>query len=244
MSRRRGASAAAILALVAALCPQAGPVAAAQSDGRCPTTAAATLGWPAPDRSDDFTGPLRGWGVYDGKGHNGNGRRTPQAISTSDGILTITGDAQGNSGGMAWFPGQREGRWEVCAMATPAAPTYHAVLLLWPDSGNWPAGGEVDFMEISDPSRQSVDGFLHYGPDNNQDSGSLAIDATQWHSWAVEWTRDELTMYVDGHAWWSTRDRDHLPPGAMHLCIQLDNFGGDTRDGGRLMVDWARQYPV
>ena len=36
----------------------------------------------------------------------------------------------------------------------------------------------------------------------------------------------------------------HVPHGPMHLCIQLDNFGGDISDGGQEIVDWVRQYPA
>jgi licheninase len=218
-------------------------VGAQPSDSGCAATAAATYGWGTPNRSTDFNG-LGGWGIYDGPGHNGNGRRTPDAVSVSNGVLTIAGDAAGDSGGMAWYPGQKYGRWEVCSMATPAAATYHAVLLLWPDDGDWPESGEIDFMETSDPSRQGVSGFLHYGAQNNQKSGSTRIDATKWHSWAVEWTPDHLAMFVDGRQWWRTTSREALPPGAMHLCMQLDNFGGDTSRGGAMMVDWARQYSL
>src|SRR5262249_37949328 len=151
---------------------------------------AATYGWGAPDRSDEFAGPssLSSWHLYDDPGHAGNGRRTPSAVSVGDGVMTITGDAKGNSEGMAWSPGQKYGRWEVCVKSPASSPNYHSVLLLWPDDGDNQAGGEVDFMEISDPSRQSVDGFLHYGHSDQQDYGNVRMDATQWHSWAVEWT--------------------------------------------------------
>jgi licheninase len=30
----------------------------------------------------------------------------------------------------------------------------------------------------------------------------------------------------------------------MHLCIQLDNFGGDLGDGADIAVDWVRQYSL
>ena len=219
-------------------------VVAQPGGGACPTTAAAAFGWGAANRADDFIGSLAGWGIYDGPGHNGNGRRTPRAISVADGVLTITGDARGNSGGMAWYPGQLHGRWEACIKAPPSAATYHAVLLLWPDAGDWPVGGEVDFMESADPGRQNVDFFLHYGRNNNQHDGSINIDATQWHSWAVEWTPQRIAAYVDGKKWWETTNEAHLPPGPMHLCMQVDNFGGDTSQGGQLKVDWVRQYPI
>jgi hypothetical protein len=249
--RRTTVSVAAIVAaaLAAAACAAVPPAvfsprgSAAPVDGNCPTTAAAAFGWGAPNRAGDFTdSSLAGWGIYDGPGHNGNGRRTPSAMSVSDGVLTVTGDAEGNSGGMAWYPGQLHGRWEVCAKAPPSAAGYQVVLLLWPDAGDWPAGGEVDFMEALDPARQNIDFFLHYGPDDSQDHGGINIDATQWHSWAVEWTSEHIAAYVDGKQWWETTNTAHLPPRPMHLAIQLDNSGGDTSLGGQLMVDWARQY--
>jgi len=65
-----------------------------------------------------------------------------------------------------------------------------------------------------------------------------------YNSWAVEWTSDRIVAYVDGVPWWSTTNTDHFPPRPMHLCVQLDNFGGDTRRGAQIMVDWVRQYPA
>ena len=108
-------------------------------------------------------------------------------MSITDGELTITADGQGNSGGLAWNPGQLYGRWEGCAKAPPAAEAYNALLLLWPDAEDWPSGGEIDFMEIVDPARQNSEFWLHYGPDDKREFGNLRIDAAQWHSWAVEW---------------------------------------------------------
>src|ERR671910_774267 len=47
----------------------------------CPITAAAAQNWGAPDRTADFDDPssLGTWYVYNGPGHAGNGRRTPNA---------------------------------------------------------------------------------------------------------------------------------------------------------------------
>jgi Glycosyl hydrolases family 16 len=243
------ASSAILLVVGIAVCSvtRARPTASADpGQGKCPTTAAATHDWGTPNRSEDFTNgsSLAGWDLYDSVGNEGNGRRTPSAAFVADGLLTITGDAQGNSEGMAWQAGQMYGRWEVCVRSTPAPDGYHSVLLLWPDSENWPSDGEVDFMEITDPSRQSVEFWLHYGPDNSDESGGVQIDATQWHAWAVEWTPHGITAYVDGNLWFETTNTRHLPPGPMHMTIQLDNFGGDLSGGAQMQVDWARQYPV
>lgn len=213
----------------------------------CPNTAAQSQAWGKPDREDNFAdvSSLANWWVYDGPGHDGNGRRTPSAVTVSDGHLVISGDASGNSGGVALKGGgQMYGRWEICARSSVAASTYHSVALLWPDANDWPAGGEIDFMEIVDPARQTAGFHLHYGPDDQRENHYVRIDATRWHSWAVEWTPQRITVYVDGTPWAESAEPSQFPPRPMHLCLQLDNFGGDTRAGGQQYVDWVRQYSL
>nr|WP_308253248.1 glycoside hydrolase family 16 protein [Pseudonocardia sp. ICBG601] len=184
--------------------------------------------------------------MYDGAGHAGNGRRTPDAASVADGVLTITGDSQGNTAGMAWKEGsQQYGRWEGRVRAPVGDPSYNALLLLWPTAENWPEGGELDFMEMMDPQRQKTNAFFHYGADNSQVEGSVEVDATQWHNWALEWTPDRITAYVDGEKWFETTEEKVQPPGPMHLCIQLDWFpkGGSGKET-QMQVDWVRQYTL
>jgi hypothetical protein len=232
--------------------PTAEPTADARNSGRSgrgTPTAAATHGWGTPNREDDFTEDLSGWGVYDGPGHADEGTRSPAAASVADGVLTLNGDAEGTTAGMAWGngKGQKYGRWEGRVRAPASDPTYNALLLLWPDAEDFPEGGEIDFMEMTDHTRQSTDVFLHHGEDNAQEHGTVKIDATRWHNWAVEWTPKGVTTYVDGEQWWHTDKAEALPPGPMHLCIQLDWFPQE-RDGAvrpsQMQVDWVRQYPL
>jgi beta-glucanase (GH16 family) len=207
------------------------------------------LGWGKPLRADGFDGTALGdaWNVYDGPGHAGNGRRTPRAVSVRGGLLTIKGDARGNTAGMEWSRGRRYGRWEGRVKAPASDETYNALLLLWPDAENFPVGGEVDFMEMMDHTRQETNVFLHYGKKNRQVSGSVRIDATQWHNWAVEWTPTHIATFVDGKQWWRTDRKDVLPPGPMHLCIQLDWFPHDGRGKvtpSTMQVDWVKEYAL
>ena len=122
------------------------------------------------------------------------------------------------------------------------------VLLLWPMSGSGTVdspGGEIDFVEITDSAaRQSVNFFLHAPDDAGRVSGNVAIDATQWHNWAFEWTPTKMTAYVDGNPWYSTTNKAMFPAVRMGLCIQLDNMGGDIRAGGNMQVDWVRSYTL
>ncbi|WP_433291901.1 family 16 glycosylhydrolase [Pseudonocardia sp. CA-142604] len=209
------------------------------------TTAAEQHGWGTPNREDDFSNGTDQWDIYDGPGHGGNGTRSPSAVSVEDGILTITGDSSGTTAGMAWNPGQKYGRWEGRVRAPVSDPSYNALLLLWPDAEDFPVGGEIDFMEMMDHTRQKTDIFIHYGKDNSQVNGSVEIDGTEWHNWAVEWTPEAITAYVDGEEWYRTTDSSIFPPGPMHLCIQLDWFPeGDTPKQSIMEVDWVRQYSL
>ncbi|MEE4022079.1 glycoside hydrolase family 16 protein [Gordonia sp. PKS22-38] len=227
----------------AAGAPSTGPMPVAA--GKCAASAADTHGWGSPARSDQFTGAasLNDWHLYDGPGHDGNGRRTPDAVSVSGGDLVIRSDLRGNSGGLTpRWSGQKYGRWEICARSTMAAFAWHPVALLWPVAEDWPVGGEIDFMEISDPWRQRVEYNLHYGAANHVEQHVTRVNATRWHSWAVEWTPQRIAVYRDGVQWAVSTDTGRLPPRPMRLALQLDYFGGPTFPTGAMFVDWVNVY--
>ncbi|OLL70521.1 glycoside hydrolase, family 16 [Pseudonocardia sp. Ae263_Ps1] len=208
-------------------------------------TAQAVFGWGAPDVIDDFTGTALGpgWNAYDGPGHAGNGTRSPDAATVADGVLTIDGTGDGTTAGLAWTShAQKYGRWEVRMRAPTGSPSYNALALLWPTQENFPVGGEIDFAEIMNPARDTIELFLHYGADNSQVHGELKVDATAWHNYAVEWTPDGVTAFVDGREWWKTTDTSILPPGPMHLCLQLDWFPRGDGETGQVQYDWVKQW--
>jgi beta-glucanase (GH16 family) len=135
----------------------------------------------------------------------------------------------------------------VRALGATSDESYNALLLLWPDAENFPVGGEIDFMEMLDHTRQTTDIFIHYGEDNSQVNGQVEVDATKWHNWAVEWTPEAITAYVDGEEWYRITDTSIFPPGPMHLCVQLDWFPDDAEGAvkeSQMHVDWVRYYPL
>jgi hypothetical protein len=210
----------------------------AANDG---TQAATVRKWTLVDR-DEFTGTAVSdrWGQYDGPGHDGEGRRTPDAISVGNGLLTIRGDAEGNTGGMAYRDNRETGRWEMRARFPKGDAQYHPVLLLWPEDGG-SDDGEVDFVETTSAS-ESVSFFLHHGS-GDQEVAKKQIDLTQWHNYAVEVTSEGVLGYIDGQKWFESTDPDTLPRGPVHPVIQLDWFPkGDSPEPSELQVDWMRIY--
>lgn len=219
--------------------PAPAPVRRAVASAGDGVQAAVKQGWTKVG-GDEFNGTsLNGnWGPYDGAGNGGNGRRTPDAIKVGGGVVTITGDAQGNTGGMAWGDNQTYGKWEMRAKFPAGGGLYHPVLLLWPESG-WPP--EIDFAETASDSGQ-VDFFLHYSASNQQESASRQLDITQWHNYAVEWTSNSVVGYIDGQQWFRNSSSQSVPQQPMHPVIQLDNFGGTSMQPAQMMVDYMRIY--
>jgi hypothetical protein len=183
------------------------------------------------------------WSVYDSAGHAGNGLRRPSQFKVDGAKVTISGTADGTTGGMsAKFDRRKYGRWETRMKVSARDPKYHPVLILWPDSGDWPCGGEVDYSEGTKDT-SVVNFFHHYSCANSQTHASKAIDATQWHNYAVEWTAKGIVGYLDGVEWFRDTDPAHQPPGSMHQTIQLDWFPDGTATKATTMnVDWMRVY--
>ncbi|SFN77594.1 Beta-glucanase, GH16 family [Pseudonocardia ammonioxydans] len=222
------------------------PVTGAQPASPCTRTAAATHGWGEPDRHSAFDGTTvpPDWHPYGPEpGHNKKGTRTPEQVSVADGAMTIRGEQDGTTGAVSWHPGQKYGRWEACVQSEKASGGLNALLLLWPVAEDFPVGGEVDWMEILSDDRQETSFFLHYGPDNDQDYGSVQHDSTQWSAYALEWTPEKITAYVDGEEWYTNTETDQFPPRPMNMTMQLDYFG-DAGGPTAMHMDWASQWAL
>jgi len=183
------------------------------------------------------------WQVYDSAGHAGKGVRSPAAWNVDGNVARVTGDSSGTTGGMsAKFDHRKYGRWEARMRTSGRDSEYHPVLLLWPQSRDWPCDGEIDYAEgTGDTTRMNF--FVHHGCDNQQVSARQAIDTTQWHNYAVDWEPDAVTGYIDGVQWFRTTNIGSLPPGAMYQTIQLDWFpDGTTLNRSWMDVDWVRVY--
>ncbi len=159
-------------------------------------------------------------------------------------MATVTGDSAGTTGGMsARFDRRQYGRWELRLRTSARDPKYHPVAILWPD-GDRTTCPEIDYVEsTSDPSL--VRFFQHYGCSSKRTSVSKAVDMTQWHTYAVEWTPAGVTGYLDGAVWFRDSDVAHLPPGSMHQTLQLDWFpDGTATKASTMSIDWIRVYDL
>lgn len=213
-------------------------------------TAAAKFGWGTPlAASDEFTGTTvdgSKWGqpgeCWPANSTVVNGR-CKSHNSISGGIFTETGTSDGKTGYLSSTFGQKYGRWEVrMRVVSGSGKPFHPVLLLWPDSEQWPSGGEYDFFE-DDSNDTTVTAFLHH-PDGSQDHyESGPVDISAWHSYGFEWTSSGLTGYIDGNVWFHDTKSSAQAPGPMHMTAQLDDPNSTSGMAPTTMqLDWARVY--
>ena len=100
---------------------------------------------------------------------------------------------------------------------------YHPVLILCPVIKSSTCD-EVDYAE-STADTTLVKFFLHYAcSGTDQTYASKAVDTTQWHNYAVEWTPAGITGYIDGVKTFTDTIPAHQPSGSMHQTLQLDWF--------------------
>lgn len=216
-----------------------------------------TQSWGTPIWASEFTNPAElhngTWGLYDGPGHGGNGTRDPERISYTDGFLRIQGTAGGSTGGMAHLAVQRRyGRWEarMRAYATGGSGSqYHPVLIVWPDSDNWPADGEYDFIESN--VGDTADANIHYPhpslPVQQEQFSDSSKQLADWHNYAIDWQPTGITGYIDGVQWYHVANGagpggrsniQNMPSG--HLTVQLDNFGGSSHKTANMDLEWVK----
>ena len=162
-------------------------------------TAAESHGWGEPVRTAEFADGLGpDWQVHDGPAPDGGVRRALAALTVSTGLLGIGTDATGATGGLCWTPGQQYGRWEARMKVTPTDAPVSAVALLRPAADSAEPATKIDFMNLSDPTRRSAFARVRPGQGPAPAIGEVSVDATQWHTWAVEAAATHVTAFVDG----------------------------------------------
>jgi len=135
---------------------------------------------------------------------------------------------------------------------------------LWmlPPNGSWPAGGEIDILELVGWDPGVVHATLHSAAFNHargtQRGGSLKMPTAcgEWHRYQLDWKPDSITIGVDGRGYMRV---DNDQPGGqaawpfdrpfnliMNVAVGGD-WGGkkgidDTRFPQSMKVDYVRYW--
>jgi hypothetical protein len=215
------------------------------SSSRSRSTAAGRYGWKNLVAREDFSGSSlpESWGTYDGAA-NGDGVWSPDQIRVGRGVARLSGTSDGKTAGMYWKGSQKYGRWEIRARFPAGCGCYTPLLILWPHDNDWPSGGEIDYAEVFNAARQRVHFNLHYGTDDTVIGASKTVDMTTWRHFAVEWTPDHISGYIDGEQYFRTTRQSTQPPERMFQAVQLGWDADKGRGIATMEIDWAAKYAL
>ncbi|NGM24262.1 glycoside hydrolase family 16 protein [Roseomonas stagni] len=200
---------------------------------------------------DDFNGGSIDRGnwrtLYSGEYGTGAFSWTPSQVSVHDGILDVAITRQGGgwvAGGLSTIPdGQTYGSYEFRARIEEGQGTA-GVILLWPSNNTW--SDEVDIVETH---RGNRDGFAFTNHGTPWETQYIDTYVADWHTYRLDWTPGELTLYVDGQQ--VGRMTNDVPDQPMSFGIQghvlADHewwYGGgpdgSTPNQVNIEVDWVR----
>lgn len=176
------------------------------------------------------------YGSSVGPDYWGNGELqyyTEDAVSVENGSLKITATKQ-QQGDRPYTSGRILTRDKVsftygyfeARMKTPTGSGMWPAFWMLPqpsspansenEYGGWPANGEIDIMEAKGRLENKVDTTLHFGKawdahDYVTQETTLSSNTDEWHTYAVDWTADAISWFVDGQKvltvtkdrWWS-----------------------------------------
>lgn len=158
------------------------------------------------------------------------------------------------------------GRIEVRAKLPYGQGLWPAIWMLPTDwvYGGWAASGEIDIMELLGHEPYKVYATLHFGGQwpNNQHSSAGTYElqsgtfAGDFHTFALEWEREEMRWYVDGTHYgtmnqWSSDNQPYPAPFDKRFHLLLNVAVGGNWPGNpdlttvfpqQMEVDYVRVY--
>jgi hypothetical protein len=153
------------------------------------------------------------------------------------------------SGG--WTSDHPEGRYNMAYTVRFRADQmrgYKMAWLLWPDNGQWPLNGEIDFPEGDYDASSHLEAFMHRqngangGDQDYRDSGVLMSGAT-YHTCRTVWVAGQYCEFWYNGVRLGTRITSRVPATAMHLVLQcettLGGFVPSTSVQGHVQLDWV-----
>lgn len=109
------------------------------------------------------------------------------------------------------------GRVEIRAKLPAGQGIWPAIWMLPTNSpyGGWAAGGEIDIVESRGSEVDKTIGTLHFGdnwPKNAYKGGETKFPgknaAEDFHTYMIEWTKNEISWFLDGKKWQTIEKKD------------------------------------
>jgi beta-glucanase (GH16 family) len=114
----------------------------------------------------------------------------------------------------------------------------------WTDGQSWPNDGEIDVMEVYNPSRNAAYHYRYAGCGGNCAPGgqtTVASSTSGWHTYAINWQPGAITWYYDGQQVWSFTG-SAVVSSPQYLVLNLATNLTTATVPAVMRVDYVRIY--
>lgn len=210
--------------------------------GMPPINTAKVYRWGNAAWHDGFVGPLRSGWVRNAKA---------PLIQNQHGQLTLNGPGGDGRTLVATFPGwvRTYGRWETSFRTrqyeTAHTPYRVAVELVPSEDDQEHCGAQTIQLATFRLGAKAAKFNARSLPDNEfSDSNAHPVNTRDFHTYAVEITKDRISWFMEGKVLMSER-RDIALTGVKYkLRYRLIRTEGARMNKGRMQMDWARYYTL
>ncbi|MDZ4657338.1 MAG: glycoside hydrolase family 97 catalytic domain-containing protein [Bythopirellula sp.] len=192
------------------------------------------------------------------------------SVSVKDGNLMLESHSDAESDNSVYRlnrvvskQAQQFGRWEIRAQI-PSGTGISSMIRLLPEAP-WPSRGEIDIMTNQGSQPTMTNSEFQWGsndphshanrviPQQASQGGQLISFPAGFHTYAVEWTPDQLRFFVDDvhhTTFYSDEVGDFLPKLVLPMHLSIDGNAGDGATPSKetkmpsqeLLIDWVRVY--
>lgn len=229
---------------------------------------------------DNFNGDLSNWSILKGGVQNELQCYQAANLTVANGVLQINAKKENITGptfvgssstsSFNYTSGWITSKSSISASdATPKvrivariklATGYGLTSVFWCYGGNWPVGGEIDFIEAEGNTNKiySTDYFYGTAPGQNLAGGSFLKNPTTedlsqcYHVYEMEWSKQALTSYLDGKVVETKTAGNHVPDlygKQMYISLNLSvggiyykDFDASKVQTGSMYVDYVKVF--
>lgn len=173
----------------------------------------------------------------------------PGQVWHQNGMLTLNATSQGSVSATLAGPGAEVGRWETRLRSRQYGRgngRYRVLAELVPAAGaEENCGGRNIAMTSYTPNGKAARVYARTLPNNAYKAANpMSLGRDQWHTYAVEVTRERISWFIDAHVVF-TENRDDLLSGVpLTVRFTMEAKPDRVMNISRMQMDWVRHWSL
>jgi hypothetical protein len=173
----------------------------------------------------------------------------PGQVWHQNGMLTLNTTSQGSLSATLAGPGAEVGRWETRLRSRQYGRgngRYRVLAELVPAAGaEQNCGGRNIAMTSYTPNGRAATVYARTLPDvAYKATRPMSLGSDQWHTYAVEVTRERVSWFIDAHVVF-TENRDDLVSGVpLTVRFTMEARPDRVMNVSRMQMDWVRHWSL